>query len=381
MSLVLNEDQQMLKDAAKDFCSEKSPIDVLRKLRDTKDENGFDKDLWAQMVELGWAGMTFPEAYGGFDFGYGGLGVILEETGRTLVSSPIISTVLLSGTAINLGGSEAQKTELLPAIASGELLVAFALEETPVHAPEKTNLQAKKQGDNFVLNGTKTFVLDGHVADKLVVVARTSGNAGDESGISLFLVDTKANGISVERNWMVDSRNSSTITFNNVEVAADAVIGEADNGFGLLNQVLDIGRIGLAAEMLGSIQHIFEVTVQYLKDRTQFGVVIGAFQALQHRAAFMYSEIELCKSLVRNAFSELDNGCSAEELAKIASATKAKLSEAVQTISNEGVQMHGGIGVTDEFEMGFYLKRGRVAQQSLGGESFHRDRYASLNGF
>ncbi len=371
----------MLKDAAKDFCSEKSPIDVLRKLRDTKDDNGFDKNLWSQMVELGWAGMTFPEAYGGFDFGYGGLSVILEETGRTLVSSPLISTVLLSGSAINLGGTDVQKSELLPPIVTGDLLVSFALEETAVHAPAKTNLQAKKNGNSYSLNGKKTCVLDGHVADKFIVVSRTSGKAGDESGISLFVVDSKTKGISIERNWMVDSRNSSTISFENVEVSDSDLLGKVDEGFTLLDQVLDIGRIGLSAEMLGSIQHVFDITIQYLKDRSQFGVVIGAFQALQHRAAYMYSEIELCKSLVRNAFSELDAGCSPEELAKIASATKAKLSEAVQTITNEGVQMHGGIGVTDEFEMGFYLKRGRVAQQSLGGESFHRDRYASLNGF
>ncbi len=333
------------------------------------------------MVELGWAGMTFPEAYGGFDFGYGGLGVILEETGKTLVSSPLISTVLLSGSAINIGGTEAQKTELLASIVSGELLVAFALEESATHAPAKTNLQAKKNGNGYSLNGTKTFVLDGHVADKLIVVARTSGNAGDEKGITLFVVDAKARGVSIERNWMVDSRNSSTIAFENVEVNDSDILGRVDDGFGLLDHVLDVGRIGLAAEMLGSLQHIFEVTVQYLKDRTQFGVAIGAFQALQHRAAFMYSEIELCKSLVRNAFSELDGGCDPKELAKIASATKAKLSEVVQLVTNEGVQMHGGIGVTDEFEMGFYLKRGRVAQQCLGGESFHRDRYATLNEF
>ncbi|MGI1680150.1 MAG: acyl-CoA dehydrogenase family protein [Cellvibrionaceae bacterium] len=381
MSLVLNEDQQMLKDAAKDFCSEKSPIEVLRKLRDTKDKNGFDKNLWSKMIELGWGGMTFPEAYGGFDFGYGGLGVILEETGRTLVCSPLISTVLLSGSAINIGGTEAQKTELLPAIVSGDLIMAFALEESAKHGPSKTNLVAKKKDGGYSLSGTKTFVLDGHVADKLIVVARTSGNAGDEKGISLFVVDAKAKGISIERNWMVDSRNSATIIFDDVEVSEAGILGKIDEGFGLLNHVLDIGRIGLAAEMLGSIQHVFEVTLQYLKDRTQFGVAIGAFQALQHRAAFMYSEIELCKSLVRNAFSELDGGCDAVALAKIASATKAKLSETVQTITNEGVQMHGGIGVTDEFELGFYLKRGRVAQQCLGGESFHRDRYATLNGF
>ncbi len=380
MTLVLTEDQTMLQDSAKAFCTDQSPVSVMRRLRDSKDSDGYDKTLWKQMVELGWTGMTIPEQFGGYNFGYGGLGLILEETGRTLVSSPLISTVLLCSTAINLICNDQQKSELLPAIVSGELLMALALDESPFHQPKNISCEAKALDGGFALSGTKTAVLDGHIANKLIVAART------EQGITLFIVDSNAEGVEVQRNSRVDSRNSATITFNQTPVDSTAILGELDQGFKPLDQVLDIARIGLSAEMLGSIQVVFDAVVQYLKDRKQFGIAIGAFQALQHRAAEMYSEIELCKSLVRASLSELDNGSDLKpsdpkRIAILASATKAKLSETFFTVSNEGVQMHGGIGMTDEFDIGFYLKRARVAQHCLGDEKFHRDRYATLNGF
>jgi len=382
MALVLSEDQQLLKDSAKNFCEQSAPVSVLRGLRDSKDELGYDQMIWSQMIELGWAGMAIPQAYGGFDFGYGGLGVVLEETGKTLVSSPLISTVLVGATAIVQLGSETQKQDLLPKIVAGELLTALALDEHTSHNPSKIATTATKIDGGYSLNGSKTFVLDGHIADLLIVAARTSGKTDGEQGISLFLVDANAKGLSVARTIMVDSRNSSNIQFNNVVVAEDALLGELDQGFRGLDSVLDIARIGIAAEMLGSMQAVFESIVEFLKQREQFGVLIGSFQGLQHRAAEMYSEIELCKSAVRAALAGLDDPDTTQvEIAELASMTKAKLSEVFFLVSNEGIQMHGGIGMTDEFDVGFFIKRARVAQQFLGDASFHRDRYATLNGF
>ena len=382
MALVLSEDQQLLKDSAKNFCEQNAPVSVLRGLRDNKDEQGYDQTIWSQMIDLGWAGMAIPEAYGGFDFGYGGLGVVLEETGKTLVSSPLISTVLVGATAIVQLGNETQKQDLLPKIVAGELLTALALDEHTSHNPSKIATTATKVDGGYALNGSKTFVLDGHVANMLIVASRTSGETIGEQGISLFLVDANAEGLNVVRTIMVDSRNSSNIQFNNVVVAEDALLGVLDQGFNGLDSVLDIARIGIAAEMLGSMQAVFESILEFLKQREQFGVLIGSFQGLQHRAAEMYSEIELCKSAVRAALAGLDDPDTTQaERAELASMTKAKLSEVFFLVSNEGIQMHGGIGMTDEFDVGFFIKRARVAQQFLGDASFHRDRYATLNGF
>lgn len=382
MSLVLNEDQQLLKDSAKAFVDQNAPVSVLRGLRDSKDAQGYDQNLWRQMLELGWAGMAIPEAYGGFEFGYGGLGVVLEESGRTLVSSPLIATVLLGASAINELGSEAQKSEFLPQVVSGELLLALAIDEKPHHRPFRIETSAVKSGEGYVLNGCKTFVLDGHIANKLVVVARTAGAIDDEAGLSVFLVDAAAEGVSINRSWMVDSRNSSMLSLNDVKVGADALLGAEGGAFSSLTRVLDIGRIGVAAEMLGSMQQAFEITLDYLKQREQFGVLIGSFQGLQHRAAEMYSEIELCKSAVRAALAALDDADKTDaDIAELASIAKAKLSEVATLVSNEAVQMHGGIGMTDEYDIGFYMKRARVAATFLGDALFHRERYASLNGF
>jgi len=382
MALVLTEDQQLLKDSAKGFCLHNAPIDVLRKLRDSKDETGFDETVWAQMIELGWPGMAIPEAYGGFEFGYGGLGVLLEETGRSLVSSPLIASVLLGATAINKLGTEEQKQEMLAAIVSGELLLALGIDEKMSHKPTSVSTTAEANADGYIISGCKTFVLDGHVANKLIVSARTSGAVESEAGISLFVIDAATKGVSINRTWMVDSRNAANISFDNVQVSKGAALGEIGSGFAGLDQVLDVARIGVAAEMLGSMQEVFDRTLVYLKQREQFGVLIGSFQGLQHRMADMYSEIELCKSTIRGALAALDNPDStAKEIAIIASVAKAKLSEIMEKVSNEGIQLHGGIGMTDEFDIGFFIKRARAAQQFLGDASFHRDRYAALNGF
>lgn len=382
MALVLSEDQQLLQDSARNFCEQNAPISVLRRLRDSKDALGYDPKIWEQMVELGWAGMAIPEAYGGFEFGYGGLGVVLEETGKTLVNSPLISTVLIGASLINKLGDESQKQALLPKIVAGELITALALDESTHHRPDRIATSAKKIEAGYSLSGSKTFVLDGHIANKLIVVARSAGELDSSEGISLFLVDADAPGVSLQRTIMVDSRNSANLSLDEVVVPEDALLGELHKGFAGLDGVLDIARIGLAAEMLGSMQAVFDSILEFLKQREQFGVLIGSFQGLQHRAAEMYSEIELCRSAVRAALSGLDDpDASGAEIARLASIAKAKLSEVFFLVSNEGIQMHGGIGMTDEFDVGFFIKRARVAQQFLGDASFHRDRYATLSGF
>jgi len=381
MPMILNEEQSMLKDTAKEFCASNAPIAQLRKLRDGSSKEGFDRDTWGKMVELGWAGIPFPEQYGGLAFGYKGLGVVTEESGRTLAASPLFSTVWVGGTAINLGGSESQKSDLLPRVTSGELLLALALEEGHRHAPYSIGTKATPSGGGWTIKGRKTFVLDGHVADKLILAARTSGKRKDRAGITLFLVDRDAAGVKVTRTKMVDSRNAANIRFADVQVGAGAVIGKVDGGADVLDRTLDIARIGISAEMLGSLEECFERTVQYLKDRKQFGVPIGSFQALKHRAADMFCEVELSKSVVLEALTALDDGRSAEEIAKLASLAKAKVGETFTRVSREGIQMHGGIGMTDEFDIGFFIKRSAVTEQTFGDVNFHRNRYGELEGY
>ena len=381
MSMILSEEQNMLKDSAKDFCGTNTPIMQLRNLRDNADENGYDLEVWKKMVELGWSAIPWGEEHGGLEFGYKGLGVVTEESGRTLTASPLFSTVWVGGTLINLGASEDQKAELLPSIASGETLLALALEESHKHNPYLISTEASAKGDMFEISGEKTFVLDGHIANKLIVVARTSGEQNSKAGITLFLVDRESQGVSISRTIMADSRNAANVSLKGVEVPSSAVIGELDNGADVLDEALDIARIGLCAEMLGSTQECFERTIDYLKERKQFGVAIGSFQALKHRAADMFCEIELSKSCVLEALTALDEKRDKEEIAKLASLAKSKVGDTYGLVSREGIQMHGGIGMTDEFEIGFFIKRAAVSEQTFGDSAFHRNRYGELEGY
>lgn len=382
MAMVLSEEQQLLRDSARSFCQDNAPISVIRRLRDEKSELGYDEAIWQQMIELGWPGMAIAEKYGGFEFGYTGLGLVLEETGRTLASSPLIASVLLGASLLSEAGNEEQKSELLPQIVNGKLRLAVGVDEGPHHNPSRVACTAIKQGSEYVLTGAKSFVLDGHIADKLIVAARTSGESGSENGISLFLLEAGCHRLQIQRTQMVDSRNAANLVLDQVRISGDSLLGSEGAGFTALDAALDIARIGVASEMLGSVQEVFQRIVEYLKQREQFGVQIGAFQALQHRAAEMYSEIELCKSAVLGALRCLDDpSATAKDRARMASFAKAKLSEVSERVSNEGIQMHGGIGMTDEFDIGFFLKRARVAQQFLGDASFHRDRYATLHNF
>ncbi|MCA3720530.1 acyl-CoA dehydrogenase family protein [Phenylobacterium sp.] len=376
---VLNEEQSMLRDAAKSWTQEKSPVTAFRKMRDSGVDIGYDANAWNEMAEMGWAGVIIPEEYGGSAFGYLSMGLILEELGRTLTASPLIASGVGAASALVLGGSDAQKSEWLPKIADGSVVGALAVDEGPHHAPEKVALAATKSGSGYSLSGTKTFVIEGLAANLLVVSARTSGKPGDKDGITLFLVPADAKGVSRKRLALADSRGAANITFDKVEVGADAVLGAVDKGGDVLEKTLDRVRAALAAEMLGSANQAFETTLDYLKVRVQFGQVIGSFQALQHRAAKMFTDLELARSAVEAALQAID--ADSPDVPELVSLSKAKMGDVFHLVSNEMVQMHGGIGMTDAHDAGFYLKRARAAEAAFGSQSYHRDRYARINGY
>lgn len=379
MSLVLNEDQVFLRETAAEFLSEKSPVKHLRELRDSSDETGFSKSLWKEMSELGWAGIIFPEEYGGADMGFAELGVIFEECGRNLCPYPLLSTVVLGGSALMLGGSEAQRKDILPGVCKGETILALAAQEQGRFHPYHVETKAEKAGDGYLLTGDKTFVLDGHIANKLMVVARTAGEARDRDGLTLFLVDSNAAGLEIKRTIMVDSRNAAQIRLGGVEVAAGQVLGSVGAGADILDPVYDRASTVVSSELVGIGLEVFERTVQYLKTREQFGVVIGSFQGLKHRAADMFCELELSKAIVLDALRAIDEN--RLDVPRLASAAKARTSDTASQVTREGVQMHGGIGMTDEEEIGLFLKRSKAAELSFGDSSYHRDRFATLMGF
>jgi alkylation response protein AidB-like acyl-CoA dehydrogenase len=376
---VLTEEQSMLRDAARTWTQEKSPVSAFRKVRDSNAPLGYDPAAFAEMAEMGWTGVIIPEAYGGSDFGYLSLGLILEETGRTLTASPILATALAAASAVILGGTDAQKEAWLPKIASGETVGTLAVDEGPHHRPTHVATTATKSGDRYVISGSKVFVLEGMAAGLLVVSARTAGEAGDADGISLFLVPADADGVERKALKLADSRGAANITFTDVHVGADALLGEEGKGGPLLEQVLDRARAGLAAEMLGSALQAFETTLDYLKTRVQFGQVIGSFQALQHRAAKMFTDLELARSCVEAALTAIDNN--SPDVPELVSLAKAKVGDTLHLVSNEMVQMHGGIGMTDAHDAGLYLKRARAAEATFGNQAFHRDRYARIQGY
>jgi len=376
---VLTEEQTLLRDAARTWTREKSPVTAFRRLRESGAPLGYDPAAYAQMAAMGWTGVIIPEAYGGSDFGYLSLGLILEETGRALTASPILATALAGASAIILGGTEDQKQAWLPAIAAGDLVATLAVDEGAHHRPAHVAVAATKTAAGYSLTGMKTFVLEGMAAGLFVVSARTGGAAEGTDGISLFLVPADAPGLGREALKLADSRGAAVVTFDGVELAEGALLGAEGRGWPLLEATLDRARAGLAAEMLGAAVQAFEVTLDYLKTRVQFGQVIGAFQALQHRAAKMFTELELARSCVEAALTAIDNG--APEVPELVSLAKAKVGDTLHLVSNEMVQMHGGIGMTDAHDAGLYLKRARAAEATFGGQAFHRDRYARLQGY
>jgi alkylation response protein AidB-like acyl-CoA dehydrogenase len=374
---ALTEEQSMIRDQAKSWITEQAPVQKFREMRDSGVPARFTPETWSAMIEMGWTGIIVPEQYGGSGLGYLTFGVVLEEVGRQLTASPLFASALVGASAILLGGNESQKQSWLPRIVDGSEILTLAVDEGPRHAPSKVALTAEKTESGFRLSGDKTFVPEGMTATTLVVAARTSGEG--EQGITLFIVATDAAGVSRKQVNTVDSRGYANVHFDGVEVNQDAILGDLDNGYDLLDAILDRARAGLAAEMLGTAAQAFDMTLEYLKTRKQFGQVIGSFQALGHRAAGLFGQLELSRSCVEAALQAID--AEAENIPEMTSLSKAKVGDFLHEMSNQLIQIHGGLGMTDEFDAGFYLKRARVLEAAFGNQSFHKNRYAVLKGF
>lgn len=374
MQLGLSEEQTRLAQTARAFFRELAAVGRLRQLRDHRDAHGYSRELWQEMAALGWVGMCLPEAYGGAGLGFVELCVVLEEAGRQLAPEPWTSTVLLGAQALLDGGSEAQRARWLPEIANGRAVVALAYEEI-VQRGELARIEtrAERHGSAWKLSGEKVQVLDAHVSDALLVFACV----GDKH--ALFLVNPRAHGVEIERHTRIDGRNSASVRMREVEVAADSCVGELGQALPLLERVLDRATIGASAEMLGGASRAFDDTLDYLKTRQQFGVAIGTFQALAHRAARLFIELSLARSAVMAAASAVDEH--PEQVARLASLAKVRCSDAFVHVTSEAIQMHGGIGVTDDFHMGFFFKRARAAAVAFGDSTWHLRRWATLGGY
>lgn len=372
MPLILTEEQTMLQDAADGFLNEQAPIAHLRKLRDEHDDDGVSRDLWRAFGEMGFAGVIIPEALGGMGLGAVEAGVIAESLGRTLTPSPYLGSSILAAKVLIDGGSQAQQA-WLPRIAAGEAILSLAVDEGAKHAPSRITTRAERAGNGFKLHGAKAFVLDGHVADALIVAATT------EEGTTLFLVDPATAGVDIERTVMVDAHNAARITLTDVAVDADAVIGAVGGGEALLDGALDLGRACAASSLTGAGDQAFKTTMDYLRTRKQFGKLIGEFQALQHRAAHLFSELELARAATIGAQIAIDEG--REDAPLAASIAKAKAGRVAELAVQEAVQMHGGVGMTDAFDVGLFMKRVRVLNELLGDAGFHAERVARAQGF
>jgi alkylation response protein AidB-like acyl-CoA dehydrogenase len=378
MPLTLTDDQTMLKDSVAPFLADEAPVKHLRSLRDSDDPTGFSRALWKQFAEMGLTGILIPEAEGGLGLGHVEAGIVLEEIGRNLTPSPFLTTAVAAVEALN-GGGAALRQQWFPRILTGNAVIALAVDEGPKHRPAATALKAERSGNGFKLTGAKQFVQHGHVADLILVAARTAGAPGEEDGITLFAVPRDAAGLTADTERLVDSSLASRLTLDGVQLDSDAVVGEIDAGWGPLTRMMDAGRTGAAAEMVGVGAGAMDMTFTYLKQRKQFGKLIGEFQALQHRAAHLYGEMEGARSIVIKAQQLLDAGD--KNAALYVAAAKAKAGTACNLAVREGVQMHGGIGMTDEYDIGLYMKRDRALAEFMGDQWFHADRVATMNGY
>lgn len=378
MPLYLSDDQQMLKDSAADFVRNEAPTAHFRKFRDMGCKDGFSHALWKQFAEMGFAGMLIPEDDGGLGMGHAEAGVVLEEIGRNLTPSPFLTTSVAAVTALK-AADKALRDRWFPGIIAGETVLGLAIDESGKHHPERIACAATRSGNGFRLSGAKQFVVHGASADMLIVAARTGGAPGETKGLTLFAVDRDTAGLATEAARLVDSAMAAHVTLDGVEVTADAVIGEVDEGWGVLSRVLDAGRLGASAEMLGVGGAAMDMTVDYLKQRKQFDRLIGEFQALQHRASHLYSEMEIARAAVLKAQQAMDEASPGAELA--VAVAKAKAGQATNLAVREGVQMHGGIGMTDEYDIGLYMKRDRALNEFFGDPNYHVNRVALLNGY
>ncbi|WP_374408230.1 acyl-CoA dehydrogenase family protein [Pelagerythrobacter sp.] len=379
MPLYHDDDQAMLADTAGQFMAEEGAIaKQLRHWRDRECKDGFGHALWKQMAEMGFTGLLLDEADGGLGMGHVEAGIVLEEIGRNLTPSPFLTSSVMAASALK-GASDELRGRWLPGLVSGDSVFAVAIDEGAKHRPERIACRAEKSGNGFKLSGRKDFVVQGASADMIVVAARTSGADDDAGGITLFAVPKDAAGLSHDAVRLVDSSMASHLTLDGVELDGDAVIGEVDGGREVLNRVLDAGRVGAAAEGVGVARGAMDMTVDYLRQRKQFGKVIGEFQALQHRAAHLYSEVEIARAATIKAQQLLDAGADAASL--MASVAKAKVGKAAGLAVKEGVQMHGGIGMTDEYDIGLYMKRDRALAEFMGDVYYHAGRVAELSGY
>lgn len=373
MSLILTEEQSMLRESARDFLAGEAPVTALRALRDSADADGFSRPLWQRFAEQGFCGVLVPEALDGLGLGHVEAGVVMEQVGHHLVASPFLASSIVAATALKAAGSQAQQQAWLPRLARGEAIATLAVDEGGKHRPTATALRATPDGDGLVLDGAKTFVLDGHVADLFILAARTS------QGLTLCLVERSEPGVEVERTVMVDAHNAARVTFREVRVGAGAMLGPLHGGTAALTAALDAGRAAAAAELIGVADEAFVRTIGYLKERRQFGRLIGEFQALQHRAAVLYTELEITRAAVLKAAQALDTDiATAGDLVAVA---KARAGRTATLAVQEAVQMHGGIGMTDEFEIGFFMKRARVLQELFGDANWHLDQVARRRGY
>ncbi len=379
MPLYHDDDQAMLAETASQFMADEGAIArQLRHLRDTGCKDGFGHDLWKQFAELGFTGILVSENDGGLGMGHVEAGIVLEEIGRNLTPSPFLTSSVMAAAALG-DASDDLRGRYLPGLLSGDSVFAVAIDEGAKHRPEKVACKAEKSGNGFRLTGKKDFVLHGASADMLVVAARTSGSDADEDGITLFAVPKNAAGMSHDAVRLLDSSMATHTRFDGVELDGDAVIGEVDGGRAVINKLLMAGRVGSAAEGVGVARGAMDMTVEYIKQRKQFGRLIGEFQALQHRAAHLYSEVEIARAVVIKAQQLLDAGSEKADL--MVSVAKAKVGKAAGLAVREGVQMHGGIGMTDEYDIGLYMKRDRALQEFLGDPYYHANRVAELSGY
>ncbi|MDH3600033.1 MAG: acyl-CoA/acyl-ACP dehydrogenase [Candidatus Tectomicrobia bacterium] len=372
MDFGFSEEQDMLRTAARDFLAEHCPTTFVRQMMD--DEKGYSPDLWNQMAQLGWLGLAFPEEYGGQGFGFIDLTVILEEMGAALLPSPFLSSVILAGQTILVGGSEEQKKTYLPKIADGSLIATLALTEPSgrFDAEGIAEVKAAPTEDGFEISGTKLFIIDAHVSDVMVVAARTK-DAGDKSdGITLFLVDSKAPGVTINLLKTMDqTRKQSEVVFDDVKVSRDRILGQIDTGWPILGKVLHIACAALCAEMVGGAQRVLDISVDYAKERVQFGRPIGSFQAIKHKCSEMMLQVESAKSAAYYAAWAIDEDVPEAPLA--VSMAKAYCSDAYRYTAGEGIQVHGGIGFTWEHDMHLYFKRAKFSEFTFGDATYHRE--------
>ncbi|MEG8056011.1 acyl-CoA dehydrogenase family protein [Sphingomonas faeni] len=375
MPLYLDDDQTVLQDTIRDFVAEHAPVSHMRALRDADDATGFSRDLWKQFAEMGFTGILIGEDQGGLGLGHVEAGVVLEEIGRNLSPSPFLSTAVAAVEALKGTG---QAERWFPGIIAGETVAALAIDEGAKHR-DTVAMTAERSGNGFKLTGAKRFVTHGHTADLIIVAARTGGSADDKDGITLFAVPKDAAGLTANAERLADASLAARLEFEGVEVDADAVIGEVDAGRTPLDRLLRAGRTGASAELLGVGGGAMDMTIGYMKERKQFGMLIGSFQALQHRAAHLYSEMEVARAAVLKAQQLLDQG--SDRAVEAVSVAKAMTALATTLSVQEGVQMHGGIGMTDEYDIGFYMKRARVLAEMFGDANFHADRLAVAAGY